>query len=99
MKTKGQRVAELLDALDNGFILYKQHGDQVFDNKEFLVKFGEYYEMKGWGTAYGTIKDRIFEITQNPEEWKIFPNFNIKVNDYPYPWSTMWSKKFEENEG
>jgi len=94
MKTRGQKVGELIDALDNGFILFKEHGDPIWKNKEFLVKFGNYYEMKGWGTALGSVENRLYEIMENPDSWKIFPNFNIKVNDYPYPWSTKW----EENE-
>jgi hypothetical protein len=94
MKTRGQKVGELIDALDNGFILFKEHGDPIWKNKEFLVKFENYYEMKGWGTALGSVENRLYEIMENPDSWKIFPNFNIKVNDYPYPWSSKW----EENE-
>jgi len=97
MKTRGEKVAELIDALDSGFILFREHGHPEFKNKEFLVKFGDAYEMKGWGTAYGTAKDRLFDITQNPDEWKIFPNFNINVNNYPYPWSTKWEEKEDVN--
>ncbi len=92
MKTRGKKVAELIDALDSGQILYREHGDPVFKNKEFLFKSGDFYEMKGWGTAYGNAKDRLFDVTQNPDEWKIFPNFNMNENEYPYPWSTKWEE-------
>ena len=83
MKTTGQKVGELIDALDNGFILFREQGDPEFKNKEFLVKFGGQYEMKGRGTAYGSAKDRLFDITQNPDEWKIFPNRLGAVGDMP----------------
>ena len=96
MKTVGQKVGEFIDALNAGHILYKQHGDPVWDNKEFIFKSGNYYEMKGWGTAYGTAKDRIFDIIQNPDDWQIFPNFNMNIDEYPYPWSVVWSEKFKE---
>ena len=92
MKTRGEKVGELIDALDNGFILYREHGHPEFDNKEFIFKSDVYYEMRGWGTAYGDVPDRIFQLTQDPDKWKIFPDFNMKVNDYPFPWSTLWNQ-------
>jgi hypothetical protein len=92
MKTRGQKIGELIDALDNGHILYKKHGNDAFDNKEFLFKSGDYYEIRGWGTAYGTSADRLSEIVQDPDLWKIFPDFNMNTNNYPYPWSAAWEK-------
>jgi len=93
MKTLGQKVGELIDALEYGYILYKQHGDPVFDNKEFIFKSENYYEMKGWATAFGTPKDRFMDMIKNPDDWRIFPDFNMKTDEYPYPWSIAFSSK------
>lgn len=93
MKTRGQKVAELIDALDYGYVLYRQHGLPEFDNKEFLFKSHDMYEIRGWGTAYGNAADRIFQLTENPDDWQMFPDFNMKRDEYPYPWSTAWKDK------
>lgn len=90
--TTGDKVAKLIDALDEGFILYKDHHDEDGETREFLFKERGYYESKGWASALGDVKDRILEITQNPDVWKIYPNFNMKTDDYPYPWSTKFQK-------
>jgi hypothetical protein len=95
MKTAGQKVGELVDALNAGSILYKQHGDPVFENKEYLFKSGDYYDIRGWGTAFGDIKDRVFEVLHSPDNWNIFPDFNVNTDEYPYPWSSKYNNKTE----
>jgi hypothetical protein len=87
--TRGEKVAVLLDALDNGSILYNE---TKFKEKEYLFKTEKSYEAKGWGSALGTVEQRILDIVANPEEWFIFENFNMKVDEYPYPWSTKYQK-------
>jgi hypothetical protein len=88
-KTKGQLAGGHLDALDNGFILY-----QEFENgeKKFMIASGNSYEIKGWGSALGTPDDHLLHMIRHPEEWKIFPNFNMSQDEYPYPWSSKWKK-------
>ena len=95
MKTKGQKIGEHIDALDNGFILYKKHGDDAFDNKEFIFKSRDDYEIRGWKTAYGGAISRINDIVKDPDKWLIFPNFNMNKDDYPFPWSSKWNRENE----
>jgi len=96
METKGQKIGKLLDALDDGFIITKDHQKHpedadLFPELEYMFKDGTYYELRGWASALGDVKDRLLDIIQNPDAWKIFPNFNINKDDYPYPWSTKYT--------
>lgn len=89
MGTKGDKVAKLIDALDEGNILVKE----IAEEKQFLIKSENSYEVKGWASALVSARDCLFEITQYPEHWKIFPNFNINERGYPYPWSSKWKEE------
>jgi hypothetical protein len=88
---------ELIEKLKIGSILFKKHYE---DDTciEYLFSWKEnWVEMKGWGTALGTAQDRIFDIFINPNNWNVFPNFNINENDYPYPWSIAYEKEWNES--
>ncbi|MCK9544884.1 MAG: hypothetical protein M0R03_22955 [Novosphingobium sp.] len=93
METHGQKVGELIDAMNDGFILFKDHHDDLFDTREYIFYNGISYELKGWASALGNPEERIMEIIKYPERWKIFPNFNMNKDDYPFPWSTKWKDK------
>lgn len=88
--TRGEKIAILIDALDNGSILYYE---TQFGEKEFLFRSGNSYERKGWASALGNVQLKMMDIIENPDEWSIFPNFNMDVDEYPYPWSTKWVEK------
>lgn len=87
--TTGQKVAVLIDALNNGSILYKEY---EYDEKQFIFKSGSSYEIRGWCSALDNFQQVLFEITQKPDKWKIFPNFNMNVDEHPFPWSTIGKK-------
>lgn len=91
MTTKGDKVAKLIDALDNGNILIKEFTGE----KQFLIKSDNSYEVKGWASALVSAQDCLFEITQYPERWEVFPDFNMNERDYPYPWSSKWEERDE----
>lgn len=90
--TTGDKVAKLIDALDEGYILYKDHHDEDGETREYIFKSGNYYEMKGWSSALGDYKHRLVDMIENPDAWKVFPDFNMKTDDYPFPWSTKFKK-------
>jgi len=84
---------ELIESLKTGSLLFKKHYE---DNEciEYLFYWGaEQFEMKGWGTGLGTTHDRLVDIVFYPEEWDVFPDFNINEDEYPYPWSTAYKKE------
>jgi len=90
MSTRGSKIGILIDALDNGAILYR-----IIDNeKQFMFKMFDSYEIKGWGAALGDANNRIIELVANPDQWHIFESFNMQRNGYPYPWSS----KYKDNE-
>lgn len=95
--TRGEKISKLIDALDEGFVLFKDHKEGTFLRQdpefEYMFKSGNFYELKGWGSALGDFKDRLLDIIQNPDSWKIFPIINMNTHDYPYPWSTKWEEK------
>ena len=88
----------LIKALNEGKILCKKHHDSD-DCLEFIfqTKYNDipFIEMKGWGTAFGNQSDRLYDIYQFPENWKIIKDFNMKTDEYPYPWSTIKVIDFE----
>ena len=91
MKIDVNKAAFLIDALaNNGSILYKEYEE---GEKEFLFKAGNYYDIRGWGTAFGTVQDRLVDVVFNPNNWKVFPNFDMNKDEYPYPWSVRWKDK------
>lgn len=92
-KSRGQKIGELIDALDNGNILYKEY---EVGEKQFVFKTGNPFqiEAKGWCSAYGVHhNNKIVEVIEEPDNWKIFPNFNMNTDDYPFPWSSTWEEK------
>jgi hypothetical protein len=82
----------LLEALDRGYILYKTY--EVDTEKQFFFKTRYGYEIKGWCSDLVNERDCIFEIIKYPDNWKIFPKFNMNRDSYPYPWSTKWKTKY-----
>ena len=85
------KASELINELSAGKVLFKKHHNDV-NCKEYLASFkykGKVYlEKKGWGTAYGTIADRLEDIFFNPEDWVVI-DFNTHTTEYPFPWSTL----------
>lgn len=74
---------ELIEALENGKYLEKVHHNdsECIENfhwkkyqcgdKNCNVPIHHYFETHGWGSAYGQAKDRILDILENPEKWRI----------------------------
>jgi hypothetical protein len=73
MKTSG----ELIEALKSGFGLrrkhYYNHSHEEVVGSEFLFYDSKhkYFDKKGWGSAFGDVKDRLEEIIKHPERWEI----------------------------
>lgn len=82
--------ANLFNALDSGHILYNENKR---GEREFIFKSTSGYERKGWGSALGQTKDVIYDIVEHSGEWRIFPDFNMNTDEYPFPWSTKWEDK------
>lgn len=86
------RTGMLLKKLHKGFVLYKDHCGSI-ETREFLISCGiGVYEMKGWGSALGTVEERLVELITNPEKWEV-SSFNHIEQNYPYPWSTTYKNE------
>lgn len=90
-KTNGQKVGELIDSLENGYILYREMNDE----KQYFIQYGNQYEVKGWASALCSSSDCLMNMIQFPDNWKVFPNFNMFKDKYPYPWSSKWVEKIK----
>jgi len=88
----------LITALKNGQIITKKHHNDV-SCIEFLFQGkmdnNTWFESKGWGTAYGKPTDRLEDIYFNPNNWDIIKDFNMRTDEYPYPWSTIKTVVYE----
>jgi hypothetical protein len=65
-------LTELLSALFSGAQLVKVH--EIGESETFWCEKagGEYsFYVHGWGSALGTAKDRLFDVINNPEKWKV----------------------------
>jgi hypothetical protein len=90
------KSSKLIKALEEGKILYNDHDPSgAFDQIEFLflviIPTGRYLEIKGWGTALGSVKDRLKNIIEFPDDWKIH-KFDMNSTGHPYPWSIDYKK-------
>jgi len=87
MESIGQSAGKLIDALNEGYILFKEYKD---GEKQFLFYYSGIFETRGWCSALGTIDDRLVELIKEPGNWKIFPDFNMNTDVYPFPWSAKF---------
>ena len=89
---------ELIKELMDGNILCKYHyDDEACAEFIFSVEYNgeKNIELKGWGTAFGSGVDRLFDVYQHPENWKVIKDFNMNKDEYPYPWSVASIKEIE----
>lgn len=73
-----EEAAKLIQALMSGQKLYKDHTIAYPENYgslegcvEYLWKEGSRFYMDGWGSALGTVEQRIMSIVTTPEHWRI----------------------------
>jgi hypothetical protein len=87
MTNNFEQIIQLIQASFEGKILYKTHNNSP-DCIEWLFQDGGIFEMRGWGTAYGNVGNRVLDIFKNPDNWNIHTH---TINDgYPYPWSVTY---------
>lgn len=78
----------LIRALLDNKILYKiHHNDDVAI--EYFFKEDSGFQKRGWGTAYGTVGDRLVDLAINPDNWKIHEH-DLSMG-HPYPWSAGYT--------
>ncbi len=75
----------LIEALKSGHVLYKTHNEDD-QCREYLFTSEGSYDIRGWGTFYGTINDRLADLIRNPQDWQVIEDYNMNQG-YPYPWS------------
>lgn len=73
------KSGQLIEKLKSGELLEKKH--PIGESEWLFHEEGYGFEMKGWGTAYGGVTDRIMDILTHPENWKIS---EFKIEDYPW---------------
>ena len=81
-----------MKVLFEGGILYKDsRGDEGC--REFLIYADENpgFEIRGWGSAYGTPEDRVIDVILKPENWKV--HHRSLSHGYPYPWSSNYKEE------
>ncbi len=84
-----KKVKYLIDELLNGKILYRKHYND--DTRiEYIFQENEIFEIKGWGTAYGNVNDRLVDIISNPNHWEV--HMHLLSDGAPYPWSINYIK-------
>lgn len=80
----------LIRALLDNKILYKcHHNDDTAI--EYFFKEDSGFQKRGWGTAYGTVGDRLVDLALNPNDWKIHEHDLLM--GHPYPWSVGYTIK------
>lgn len=78
---------ELMQALEEGKILVKggkAEGEELYF---FYTKKHKMFEKKGWGSAFGTTAEVLYDIFVNPGCWRVHEK--TMEQGYPYPWSTV----------
>lgn len=77
-----QKSAILINALLDGKTLERNcarpDSDYYHDRSQMQTlhceKWGDnknHFYMNGWGTAYGTVEDRLLSVIKNPELWEV----------------------------
>ncbi len=80
----------LIRALLDNKILYKvHHNDETAI--EYFFKEDSGFEKRGWGTAFGTVGDRLVDLAIHPDNWKIHEH-DLSMG-HPYPWSVGYHIK------
>lgn len=78
------KTLELIAALLEGKQLEKNHGEKgswwhetrqhVSVLSSYVYNEKRYFEIQGWGSAFGKAEDRIIELLTEPDKWSVMPN-------------------------
>jgi hypothetical protein len=77
---------DLISSLKSGMLLLREHHNDPGCREWIFWEEGGGYQIRGWGTAGGKAIDRIFDILEHPEEWKIWPH---PIGEIP-PWNSLY---------
>jgi hypothetical protein len=76
------RTSELITELLSGTPLIKVH--EIGEKETFWCETGndgrKYFYVQGWGSALGSAKDRLFDVIENPEKWRIALQSEVSAN-------------------